>query len=108
MTVLNLTKTCDLEPVHIADPDAEITGCYIGDMLSVVMSKAEEGNVWLTVQGNVNVAAVALLTGVSAIVIVEGLEPDEETVKKAAIQNITLLKSKETAFHLACRIKEQL
>ncbi len=88
--------------------DKEVTGCYIGDMLSVVMSRAEEGNIWLTVQTNVNIDAVAVLTEVSAIVLVEGMEPDESAVEKAKMQDITILKTQETAFSLACRIREIL
>ena len=81
---------------------------YIGDMLSVVMSHAKEGDVWLTVQTNVNIVAVSALVGIACIIVVEGMEPDEDAVSKANEQGVTILKSEETAFSLACRIRELL
>lgn len=108
MLVRELKDKLGLEAVHLSDDDREITGCYIGDMLSVVMSRAREGDVWLTVQANVNIDAVAVLTGISCIIIVEGMEPDEDTVAKAKAQGVTILKSPDTAYSLACRIEKLL
>lgn len=107
MKLYDLIEKLELNVVTKGE-DKEVTGCYIGDMLSVVMSRAEEGNLWLTVQTNVNIDAVAVLTELSAVVLVEGMQPDEDTVEKAKLQDITILKTQETAYHLACRIKEIL
>ena len=106
MLVHELKEKLNLEAVHLCEKDCEISGCYIGDMLSVVMSKAEEGNVWLTVQANVNTTAVAVLTGISCIIIVEGIEPDPETINKARAQGVTIFKSPKTAYELACQIEK--
>ena len=108
MVTSELAKKLQLEIVSAGETDKEITGCYIGDMLSVVMSRAEEGDVWLTVQANVNIDAVAVLTGVSAIIIVEGMRPDAETIAKATAQDVTIFTSEEPAYQLACKIKELL
>lgn len=107
MKLYEMIEKLGLEVVTKGE-DKEVTGCYIGDMLSVVMSRAEEGNIWLTVQANVNIDAVAVLTEMSAVVLVEGMEPDEDTVEKAKVQGVTILKTQETAFSLACRIQEIL
>ena len=32
--------------------DNPVEGCYVGDLLSWVMARAQSGNVWLTVMGN--------------------------------------------------------
>ncbi|MBQ4087298.1 MAG: iron-sulfur binding hydrogenase [Clostridia bacterium] len=106
MLASELAKTLGLETVNAGETDNEVTGCYIGDMLSVVMSRAEEGDIWLTVQANVNIDAVAVLTGISAIVIVEGMKADEDTVAKAKAQDITIYQSDDTAYALACKISE--
>lgn len=108
MVTSELANKLQLEIVSPGELDKEITGCYIGDMLSVVMSRAEEGDVWLTVQTNVNIDAVAVLTGVSAIIVVEGMKPDAETVAKAKAQDVTIFTSEETAYQLACKIKALL
>lgn len=83
------------------DGDREITGCYIGDLLSWVMSRAQEGNVWITVQTNINILAVASLTDCACIIIPENIELDSNTVKKADMQNITILGSSKTGYELA-------
>ena len=108
MLTMELATKLQLETVCQGETDKEITGCYIGDMLSVVMSKANEGDIWLTVQSNVNIAAVAVLTGVAAIVIVEGMTPDLDTIEKAKAQDITIYRWNDTAYALACKIKELL
>ncbi len=105
MRASELAKKLGLETVH-AGTDNEVCGCYIGDMLSVVMSRAEEGDIWLTVQANVNIDAVAVLTGCAAIVIVEGMTADDETIKKAQMQDVTIYRTEDTAYSLACKIKE--
>lgn len=106
MLVSELKEKLGLNAAAIGETDREITSCYIGDMLSVVMSRAEEGDVWLTVQTNVNIDAVAVLTGVACIIAVEGMEPDKETIEKAKMQDVTILKSPDTAYELACKIRD--
>lgn len=108
MQVSELKEKLNLTAANMGTTDREITGCYIGDMLSVVMSRAEEGDVWLTVQTNVNIDAVAVLTGVACIITVEGMEPDKDTIEKANMQDVTILKSSDTAFALACKIRDLL
>ncbi|WP_337399673.1 DRTGG domain-containing protein [Congzhengia sp.] len=104
MLVSELKEKLGLEAANMGDTDKEAAGCYIGDMLSVVMSRANEGDVWLTVQTNVNIDAVAVLTGAACIVVVEGMEPDKDTIEKAKMQDVTVLKSSDTAYELACKI----
>lgn len=104
MLVSELKEKLGLEAANMGDTDKEAAGCYNGDMLSVVMSRANEGDVWLTVQTNVNIDAVAVLTGAACIVVVEGMEPDQDTIEKAKMQDVTVLKSPDTAYELACKI----
>ena len=71
MTVKDIAQKLALTAVSGEEnTDREVTGCYIGDLLSLVMSKAQAGDVWITVQGNINVPAVATLTDSAMIIIV--------------------------------------
>ena len=81
--------------------EREITGCYIGDLLSWVMSKAQPGNVWITVQTNINILAVATLTDTACIVIPEDIKVDDMTLKKANVQEISIYQSSKTSYQLA-------
>lgn len=102
MDLLTAAQKLGLTPVtEIHNGQREITGCYIGDLLSWVMSKAQPGNVWITVQTNINILAVAALTDAACIVIPENITVDEATLKKAAVQEINIYSSSKTSYELA-------
>ncbi len=86
--------------------DHEISGGYCGDLLSDVMANAEKGAAWLTVQGHQNIVAVALLRELAAIILVNGHQPDEETVTKADEEGICVLTTPLTAYRLAGKLYE--
>ncbi len=100
---LNLTAVCDDE-----NTDREVTGCHIGDLLSLVMSKAQSGDVWVTIQGNINVPAVASLTDCAMVIIAENIQLDPQAQKRAESEGIPAYVSEKSAFQLACEIKECL
>ena len=49
----------------------EVSGCYIGDLLSWVMGRAKAGDAWLTVMGNISALAVASLADTACIILTE-------------------------------------
>lgn len=106
MKVRELVEKLDLEVIVGKSLDKEITGGYIGDLLSNVMAKARAGNLWLTIQGHQNVVAVALLTEVSAVIIVEDFDIEEEAVKKAEEKSINILRTPLFAYELAGKLFE--
>lgn len=81
--------------------DREISGCYIGDLLSWVMSNAESGNVWITIMNNINITAVASLCDVSCIILAESVNLPEEVLNKANMAGITVFSSEKSAYELA-------
>ena len=84
--------------------DIPIENVYIGDLLSVVMAKAKEKSIWLTIQTHLNVMAVAELLDLSCIIIVEGMEIEEQTIKKSNELHIPILKTKASAYEIACKL----
>ena len=86
--------------------DREVTGGYCGDLLSDVMANAQKGSVWLTIQGHQNVVAVAVLREIAAIILANGRQPDEDTVKKAEEENIPILVSPLSSFQLTGKLFE--
>lgn len=86
--------------------EREVSGCYIGDLLSLAMSKVQKDNVWITIQSNINIAAVASLTEAGCIIICEGFEPDENTAQKADAEEIAILTSEKSAYELAICVAE--
>jgi len=84
--------------------EIEITGCYIGDLLSNVLAHARQGELWLTVQTHQNVVAIAQLLNLGGVVFLEGHLPQQETVEKAKRERIPLLTTQERAFEFAAHL----
>ena len=102
MNIYEISEKLSLTPLVKGNMNVQISGCYIGDLLSLVMSRAQEGEIWLTVQTNVNIIAVAVLTGVSCIIVTEGMDIPEETLAKAKEQNVTVFQSEQPTYKLSC------
>ena len=93
--------------VNEASLDKNVENVYIGDLLSMVMRKANEDSLWLTVQTHVNAIAVAEMLDFAAIVFVEGLWPDEDAITKANDLNIPLFVSQDDAYILAKKLAQK-
>lgn len=101
MTVEALVQKLGLKIFHSGEMERDITGCYCGDLLSWVMGRAQAGEVWCTIMSNQNVAAVAVLSDVACVLLTEGVSPDEELMKKADIQDITILGTDKSTYQIA-------
>ena len=109
MTVKEIAEKLELKVLSEGEnTDREVTGCYIGDLLSLVMSKAQSGDAWITIQGNINVVAVASLADSAMVIIAENMSLDEAALKRAEMEGISVYSSEKSAFVLACSIKECL
>lgn len=95
---LNLTLICG------DDLERAVTGCYCGDLLSWVMSRAQEGDAWLTVMGNVNSIGVAVLADVACIILTENAALDEEALKRAEQNGVIILTTEKNSYRVAAEI----
>ena len=98
MTVKEITAAAGFTPIALPDPEKEVNGAYIGDLLSWVMGRAKSGSLWLTIMSNVNVLAVASLADVSAVIMTEDVRADEEIVKAAEDKGINLISTSLPAY----------
>ncbi|NMP37429.1 MAG: hypothetical protein GX051_04810 [Clostridiales bacterium] len=105
MKVNDIVTKLSLE-VLCGDTSREAGGCYIGDLLSWVMSHAKCDDVWITIMSNSNVVAVASLVDAACVIIAEGVKPDPEIIALAQSKDICLLGSEKTAFELAALMPE--
>lgn len=105
---MKLKEIADAMSLEVKTPgidlSREITGGYVSDLLSDVIGNAREGFLWVTLQVHLNIVAVASLKGLGAIVLVNNRTPDEETIRKAAAQNIPILTSPLSTFELVGRL----
>jgi predicted transcriptional regulator len=82
------------------EPEKQITGGYVSDLLSDVMGYSNEGNVWVTLQTHKNVMAIASLKELSAVILVKGLKPSEEALEHANEEGIALLGTNKSTFEI--------
>ena len=82
----------------------ETTGGYASDLLSDVLAHAAEGSVWVTLHIHQNIVAVASHKDLAGIILVQGRQPDAETVAKAEEEKIPILVTNLPAFELIGRL----
>ena len=105
---MKLTDIINEFNLTVLTGDAEnviVEGVYVCDLLSHCMSKVNENDIWITVQNNINVAAVCHLADAAAILLPEGISPDSDLLNKAIKENIIILQSEKTAYELCNLIK---
>jgi predicted transcriptional regulator len=83
--------------------EKEVSGVYISDMFSEVMSSAQAGNVWLTVQTHKNLVSAANLIDISAVIVTNGKQVSEETIQLANRFHVIILSSPSSSFDLASK-----
>jgi predicted transcriptional regulator len=84
-----------------AATERDIQGGYASDLLSDVMGNSREGDIWITMQKHVNTVAVAQLNNLAAIVLVNGRNPDPDTVTRADEIGIPIITTPLQAFDVA-------
>ncbi len=86
----------------------EISGGYVSDLLSDVMGNAAENEVWITLQTHQNVMAIASLKDLAAVILVKGLEPDEDTLEHSNEEGVPLLGTSMQTFEMAGKLFNDL
>ena len=86
------------------DLDRAVTGGYASDLLSDVLANSEPGNLWITLQIHQNIVAVASMKELAGIVLVNGREPEQDTVEKAEAENIAIMVTELSTFELVGRL----
>ena len=101
MTVKDFSELDSISPLVLADPDREIEGVYIGDLLSWVMGNAASGDAWITIMSNINILAVASLSDVSCIILAEGVTLEDDVIATAKDKGLNIVSSELSAYETA-------
>ncbi|MGD8984261.1 MAG: DRTGG domain-containing protein [Desulfobacteraceae bacterium] len=86
--------------------DVGVTRGYASDLMSDVMANANEGDLWVTLQTHQNIVAVAAMKALSGIILVNGREPEKETIQKAEAEEVPIMTSRLPTFELVGRLFE--
>lgn len=103
-----LIETLELVPLTSSVSEECVTGGYVGDLLSWVMTHARAGQVWITIMNDLNIVAVAALARVSCVILAEGVTVSPEVCRRAEEQGVCLLSSSRTAYELSAALAELL
>ena len=108
MTIKDLIEKLELNILVEGDLNREVTGGYCGDLLSWVMGRAQSGDCWFTVMGNINAIAVSVLADCACIVLTENSPLDDDAKARAEMQDVTVLSTEENAYKMANKLGEIL
>ena len=108
MTVKCLIELTGYTPIVLPEPEREVDGGYVGDLLSWVMGRAGADEAWITIMSNRNIVAVATLADTACILLAEGVVPDEGVAQLAQDKGINLLTSPYSAYDTALRLRDCL
>ena len=84
--------------------DGEVTGAYVSDLLSCAMAGARQGGLWITLQGHLNVIAIANLNDLAGVIVTEDKPISPEALARADQEGIPVLTTGMTSFETAGRL----
>ena len=106
MKVSELIAIPEFCEICCPDPEREIEGVYIGDLLSWVMGRATSADAWITIMSNINTVAVATLVDTSVIILSEGVTLEDEVKTAAQSKGINVVSTALTSFQAAVKLAE--
>lgn len=84
--------------------DRDVTGGYASDLLSDVLANGKEGDLWVTLQVHQNIVAIASMKDLAGIILVNGREPEQETIEKAEAENVVVMVTEMPTFELVGKL----
>lgn len=106
MKISQIKDALGFEVVNLPEEDRDIGSVFCCDLLSLVMSRAPADCAWVTVMGNVNTAAVALLADVSCIIVAENCAVDADMLEKVRDKEIAVFKTELPVFEAAMAVQK--
>jgi len=84
--------------------EAEVKTGYASDLLSDVLANSIEGDLWVTRQTHLNIVAIAVMRDLSGMLIVNGAQPDPDTVEKAVERMVPIFRTPLPTFEIVGRL----
>ncbi|MBI9097136.1 MAG: hypothetical protein JEY91_01600 [Spirochaetaceae bacterium] len=84
--------------------DREIKRGFSSDMMSNVIARGGEGDIWLTFQTHLNVVAIGLMKKMTAVILVQNRKLIPRALEKAESEGLIVLETSLSAFELGGRL----
>ena len=105
MQLKALIEKLPLEVISCCESlEGEVKRGYTSDLMSDVLAHAAPGDIWITLQVHMNVIAVASTKDIAGVIMIGVVDPDPDTIERAEMENIPVMRSRLPAFELSGRI----
>jgi hypothetical protein len=94
----------NLTPEIASASQSEVKAGHSSDLLSDVLANAPNRSVLITIQVHVNVIAVSVHAGLSAVIFASGMAPEERVRQRAIEERLPLYASAEPTFDIAGKL----
>lgn len=101
---LGLVPLCENEEAL----SRQVSGGYCGDLLSWVMSRAQAGDAWMTVMGNINSIGVAALADIACIILTESAPLDADAKTRAEQNGVAIFQTEKNSYETAAALSKLL
>ncbi|MDR1600768.1 MAG: AraC family transcriptional regulator [Oscillospiraceae bacterium] len=88
-----------------ADMSRAVEAGYCCDLLSWVLARGVSGMAWITVQTHMNAVAVATLLDMSCLILPEDIQPEPDTLARAAEEGVAVFVSRDNAYALCGKMR---
>jgi hypothetical protein len=86
--------------------DADVEGGYASDLLSCAMAGAGRSVLWVTLQGHLNVVAIASLNELAGVLVTEGKPIASDALARAEQEGIPVLATSLNTFEVVGKLWE--
>ncbi len=105
---MKLSQIAALLPLTLrsgaAGLENEVTGGYAADLLSCAMAAAHSGDLWITLQGHLNVIAIASLNDLAGVIVTEGKPIAGDTLARAEAEGIPVFSTDLETYQVVGRL----
>jgi hypothetical protein len=87
-----------------ARKNSSVTMGHSSDLMSDVLANAPAGGVLVTIQTHINVIAVSVHAGLTAVIFSSGMMPEERVIKRAVEEGLLLFVSDDSTFNIVGKL----
>ena len=105
MTINELIELIPMETLSgEQNLNREISGGFSSDMMSNVIAKGTEGEIWITFQTHLNVVAIALMKKMAGVILIQNRTLIPKALERAKAENLPVLITPLSSYELAGRL----
>ena len=101
MTIGEMKRMMGANAAGGKNEEKRISGCFVCDIMSRTMANGFAGMAWITHRADMNALAISVMKDAACLIFPDGVEPEEDVIRRAEMENMPLIRSEKPAFELA-------